>query len=299
MAVHLKEVPVVRRSSSMIRRNVSVRLKERLSVHRRIALGTWAPPDDPTVHGTLRLRAEPVLDWVTRARAATGQRITLTSVVAKAMGIVLQEVPDANVLIRWGRIYLRQDIDIFVHVAFKDPVTGKHDLSGVTLRGVDSRTVSELAAELEASVSRVRQDDDPSMKATRRRMRQLPQVLMRRMLKSLSFASYTLNLDLSGIGSPRDPFGGVAITNVGALGLDTAYVPLVPYTRLPIFLAMGAVCDEPVVENGEVVPAKVLALHASFDHRILDGAQVARMANILRRVFANPDGELGPADPSA
>ena len=287
---------MARANTGLIRRNVSVKLKERLSVHRRIALGTWSPPDDPTVHGTLRLRAEPVLDWLDRARAATGQRITLTAVVIKAMGVVLKEVPDANVLIRWGQIYLRQDVDIFVHVAFKDPVTGKHDLSGVTLRKVDERTVPDIAAELAASVSKVRADKDPSMKQTRRRMRQLPQVLMRGMLKSLSFASYTLNLDLSRVGSPRDPFGGVAITNVGALGLDTAYVPLVPYTRLPIFLAMGAVSDEPVVEDGEVVPAKLLSLHATFDHRILDGAQVGRIADILRRIFANPDQELGPPD---
>jgi len=285
---------MARSTGGLIRRNVAVQLKKRLSVHRRIALGTWSPPDDPTVHGTLRLRAEPVLAWLERARERTGQRVTLTTVVVKAMGIVLREVPDANVLIRWGRIYLRQDVDIFVHVAFKDPVTGKQDLSGVTLRKVDERTVGDLAAELQASVTKVRADKDPAMKDTRRRMRQLPQVLMRGMLKSLSFASYTLNLDLSAVGSPKDPFGGAGITNVGALGLDTAYVPLVPYARLPIFLAMGAVRDEPVVDNGEVVPAKVLALHATFDHRILDGAQVARMADILRRIFADPDKELGP-----
>ena len=41
---------------------------------------------------------------------------------------------------------------------------------------------------------------------------------------------YTFNLDLSGLGMPRDAFGGVTITNVGSLGLDIAYVPLVPYT---------------------------------------------------------------------
>lgn len=278
----------------LLRRNVAVHLKRRLSVHRRIALGTWSPPDDPTVHGTMRIRAEPILAWLAKIHETTGQRVTLTTAVAKACGIVLREVPDANVLIRWGRIYLRDDVDIFVHVAFKDPVTGRHDLSGVTLRNVDQRSVMELAADLEAAVAKVRADKDPTMRETRRRMRQLPQMLMRGMLRSMSFASYTLNLDLSAIGSPKDPFGGLGITNVGTLGLDTAYVPLVPYARLPLFLAMGAVRDEPVVEDDQVVVGKVLSLHTTFDHRILDGSHVGQMADILQRVLANPEAEMGP-----
>ena len=31
------------------------------------------------------------------------------------------------------------------------------------------------------------------------------------------------------------------ITNIGSIGLDQAYVPLVPYSRVPILIALGAV----------------------------------------------------------
>ena len=280
-------------------RNVELHLKKRLSVHRRMALGTWSGPDDPTIHGTLRIRAEPMEAYLAALREATGQRVTLTAAFAKASGLVLAEVPDANALIRWGRIYLRDRVDVFVHVAMTDPETGRHDLTGLTLRDVDTRPLVNLAADLDAAVERARADSDPSMRATRKTMRDTPLLLVRAALKGLSFVSYTLNLDPTRLGAPRDPFGGVGITNVGALGLDTAYVPLVPYAKVPLFIAMGAVETVPVVEGDTVVPGRMLSVHATADHRVVDGAHLADMARILRRVFADPAAAFGaiPSSP--
>jgi pyruvate dehydrogenase E2 component (dihydrolipoamide acetyltransferase) len=59
------------------------------------------------------------------------------------------------------------------------------------------------------------------------------------------------------------------------------------------------VVDEPVVDGGAVVPARVLPLHATFDHRLMDGAHLARFVAVLRRCFADPDGALGPAEAEA
>ena len=80
----------------------------------------------------------------------------------------------------------------------------------------------------------------------------------------------------------------MTITNVGSLGLDTAYVPLVPYTRVPIFVAPGAVKDMPVVEDGKVVPGKVMNVNASFDHRFIDGYHAAVLAKTIREMMESP-----------
>lgn len=78
------------------------------------------------------------------------------------------------------------------------------------------------------------------------------------------------------------------ITNVGTLGLDTAYVPLVPYSRVPILLAVGAVKDQPVIENGAVVPGKIMRVNATFDHRIIDGFHASVMSRVLRAWMEHP-----------
>ncbi len=111
---------------------------------------------------------------------------------------------------------------------------------------------------------------------------------MNAFLKLLSFVMYTLNIDLSGVGIPKDAFGSATITNVGSLGLDTAYVPLVPYTRVPIFVAPGAVKDVPVVDDGKVVPGKIMNVNASFDHRFIDGFHASVLSKTLREFIENP-----------
>ena len=84
------------------------------------------------------------------------------------------------------------------------------------------------------------------------------------------------------------------ITNVGSLGLEEAYVPLVPYSRVPLILAMGAVEEVPVVEGDQVVPGKRMRLCATFDHRVLDGAHAAVMSRTLRDWMEDPYHHFGP-----
>jgi pyruvate/2-oxoglutarate dehydrogenase complex dihydrolipoamide acyltransferase (E2) component len=88
------------------------------------------------------------------------------------------------------------------------------------------------------------------------------------------------------------------ITNIGSLGLEEAYVPLVPYSRVPLLIALGQVKEEPVVEDGQIVPGKIVRAFATFDHRVLDGMHAAKMSKTLKRIFADPEKELGPLPPA-
>ena len=95
-------------------------------------------------------------------------------------------------------------------------------------------------------------------------------------------------MDLRWAGIPNDPFGSIMITNIGSLGLDIAYVPLVPYARVPILIAMGAVKDVPVVHKGQIVPGKIMSVNATFDHRFIDGFHASVMSRVLRQWMEHP-----------
>src|SRR5512138_915468 len=105
----------------------------------------------------------------------------------------------------------------------------------------------------------------------------------------LSFLCYTLNLDLRRFGVASDPFGSLMITNIGSLGLDTAYAPLVPFSRVPLLFAIGETRDEVLVENGRPVVGKIMKVNATMDHRVIDGFHAARIAKVLREWMENPD----------
>ncbi|MBN2800649.1 MAG: 2-oxo acid dehydrogenase subunit E2 [Deltaproteobacteria bacterium] len=270
--------------------------KTDLSSFRRIAIGTWKTAYDPSVYGSVRLRVDKALEYQERFREKTGRRLTLTHMMAKAVAMVLADMPDANAILRFNRIYLRRDIGVFFQVAMKDPETGELDLSGKTIHGADRLSLVDIYDDFAASVEKVRAGEDKELEGTRSTFKSIPFLLLNTVLNTIGFLSYTLNLDLRGLGIPKDPFGSVMVTNIGALGLEEAYVPLVPYSRVPLLLAMGSVEDEAVVEDGQIVVGKVMRVYATFDHRILDGSHAARMARTLKAWFEDPFGHFDPLD---
>jgi hypothetical protein len=140
----------------------------------------------------------------------------------------------------------------------------------------------------------IRSGADKAMKKAKNDIMKIPFLAMNAFLKLIAFLLYDLNLDLRAIGFPKDAFGGATVTNVGSLGLDVAYVPLVPYTRVPIFVAPGLVRDEAVVDGGKVVPGRVMYINASSDHRFIDGYHAMVLSRTLREVLADPWTHLDP-----
>ncbi len=276
--------------------NTQLTLKRDISSFRKIAIGTWRTTKDPSVYGSLSLEVDGVLDYIARFREATGIHLTLTHLMAKAVALALAAMPDANAILRFNRIYLRKDIDVFFQVMMKDPVTGQIDLSGLTIRKADQKSIAEISAEFQRVAEKVRAGKDEEKEQTRKTMKRIPGFLIGRVLDVIGALLYTFNLDLRMLGLPKDPFGSVMVTNVGSLGLEEAYVPLVPYSRVPLLVAMGGVKKQALVndETDEIYVAKVMRVFATFDHRILDGAHAAKLASVFRDVFADPEGYFGP-----
>lgn len=278
--------------------NLSLRPQRDPSIFRRIAIGTWRTAYDPQVYGSVELRMEPALAYIEAFRARTGRRLTVTHMVAKAVAHTLQRVPEANAVLRWNRVYLRDRIGVFLQVVLTDEGEGKIDLSGATIYDVERKSLVEICDEVEQKVAVVRKRQDPALEKSRGLFRSVPYLLLNRFLDFLSFVTVTLNLDLRWAGIPSDPFGSVMVTNIGSLGLDMAYAPLVPYSRVPIVLAVGAVKDEAVVDGGRVVPGKVMRVHATFDHRFIDGWHAAVMSRTLKTMIEDPERHFGvPGDP--
>ena len=123
----------------------------------------------------------------------------------------------------------------------------------------------------------------------KRRSSLVPDLLRNAVLRLLGFVWFTLNVDLRWLGMPRDPFGSVAVTNLGSLGLERGYVAMAPYTHVPLLLAPGAVRDAPVVEGGELVPGKLMTLTCTYDARVIDVELAARGLRDLGAALEDPE----------
>ena len=226
--------------------NLELVRKDDVSSFRKIAIGTWQTAYDPSVYGTMEIRMDEAVKYMHRFREKTGRRLTISHMMAKVAAEALKTMPDANSILRWNRVYLRKRIGVFFQVVMTDEGEGKVDLSGATLYDVENMSLEQICDEFEKKVSLVRDRKDPALEKTRGTFKSIPYFMLNWVLRMISFFSFTLNVWISRwAGIPSDPFGSIMITNIGSLGLDVAYVPLMLlYSRVPILLAVGAVKDE-------------------------------------------------------
>ncbi len=86
---------------------------------------------------------------------------------------------------------------------------------------------------------------------------------------------------------PHEYTGGTfSISNLGMMGIEEFSAIINPPEAG--ILAVGAVREVPVVEEGEVKVGRRMKLTLSVDHRVADGAQGARFLQTLTRMLENP-----------
>jgi 2-oxoisovalerate dehydrogenase E2 component (dihydrolipoyl transacylase) len=97
-----------------------------------------------------------------------------------------------------------------------------------------------------------------------------------------------MQLGSSGQLGPSDLTGGTfSLSNIGAIG-GTYARPLLLPPEVAIG-ALGKISVLPRFDNeGEVVPAHIMQVSWSADHRVIDGATVARFSNMFKSYIENP-----------
>lgn len=78
-----------------------------------------------------------------------------------------------------------------------------------------------------------------------------------------------------------------SITNIGSAG-GQWFTPVINHPEVAI-LGIGRIAEKPVIKNGEIVAAPVLALSLSFDHRMIDGATAQHALNHIKRLLSEPE----------
>jgi pyruvate/2-oxoglutarate dehydrogenase complex dihydrolipoamide acyltransferase (E2) component len=256
---------------------------------RKIAMGSWNTVGDPSVYGTLEIEMSNANRFMAELSQSSGIKISPSHLVGKAVAQVLERRPEINGLIRFRRIYQRSQVDIFYQVNIpRGGDVSQADLSGTVVRRAEKLSVRDIAQALRNQAEQIRQGEDKELKQAMKMMRWMPWSLMKAMLNMTSFFNYDLNLNLSWLGIPKDPFGSVMITNIGSLGAMEAWAPLVPYTRVPLLLTVGAVTDRPWAVDGRVEVRPIMKIGVTFDHRFMDGVHGAAMCRHFLDCFADP-----------
>ncbi len=268
---------------------VRLRREGKISGWRKVATATWSSSSEASIFGWMHVDATNLLSFIERTRSATGARVTITHVVGKAVALGFAECPDANAALSLRGVLRRESIDVFFSVAAE----GGRSVAGAKVRRVDELSVSDIAARLDESVSRIRGKGDTELQRSQAMLKNLPAPVVSLALRAVSALSFDLGLDLEKVGVPVDPFGTAIVTNVGVLGLEQGFAPLMPHGRSPCIVTVGKVRDRVWPVDGEPRVRPVLTLGSTFDHRVVDGHHLGKIAARLRAVLDEPDAFLG------
>jgi pyruvate/2-oxoglutarate dehydrogenase complex dihydrolipoamide acyltransferase (E2) component len=278
-----------------------------LSTWRKVALSTWGEPVNPTAYGVIDLDCEPALTYIAKLRETSGEKITLTHLVGKIIALTIAQHPEVNGFVSYGRLMLRDTVDIFFQVAFFDDEVGKTgpresrnrsteskkaNLAGAKIREVDKKSVVDIARELREKAEAIRSRGDGDTVKSASMMSNVPGPVVGLALRAAAYLHYDMGISLKRFGMPNDGFGSCMITNIGVFGLEVGFAPLLPVGRVPLILTLGAVRDVARVVDGKVVVAKSVSIGTAFDHRVMDGYHAGVMAKRFREIFEHPQREL-------
>lgn len=265
--------------------NIKLGEKQDLTSYRKIAIASWRHPRNPNTYAMLDLPVGPALAFLKSYDSETP--LTLTHFVTKIAAHCLDRYSELNHVLRMGNLYKRQQVDIFITTLLKTS-KGK-DLSGFVIRDADKISIEEVASMSSARAGDLRHNRDKENLKVQQIVNPLPSFLLRPLLLIQEFLQFTLNIAIPSVGMPKDRFGSAMITNIGALGIENAFIPLSPYSRCPLLIGVGKPRMIPIVRDDEVVAANSAIITFTFDHRYADGAHGSHLMRRFKKIFTNPD----------
>jgi len=257
-----------------------------MSTRRKLMAASWSPPSEGTVFGVLNVNAEALMKYIAKL-AAKGEKVSVTTCVIKAIGLGLRDAPGINCRLVFGRFIPRSSIDVSCLVS----VDGGSDLAQAKVGNADCKSLQDISGELKAKADKLRKHMDKDFEASKPLMSKLPVWVLRPIVYVVGFLAGALGLNIPALGVRPYPFGSALVTSVGMLGVEQAFVPFTPFTRVPLLMMVGEVTKRAVVaEDGKTIVARdMLTLTGTIDHRFADGTEAARLSKKIKMVLENPD----------
>ncbi|MGE0713278.1 MAG: 2-oxo acid dehydrogenase subunit E2 [Planctomycetota bacterium] len=252
---------------------------------RKFAMAFWDAPREGLIYGHVKVDVSRMRQFQEHVQQKFGIRPSIGLLVGRSVALALHQVPEGNAKIIWGQAYLKDTVDVYYQVDVED---GK-DLSGVVVPDVGRKTCVEVTQILNERAGKLRRGEDEQYEKTQKGLLSyVPGWLLRFLLKALTFLEYNFGIPPTFLGANAEPFGTVMVTNVSKFGIDVAYAPLVPVSRVPLIVLVGQPTDEAWVRDGKLVVAPVAPFSATFDHRLLDGNKIGRIVRAVRSYLEDP-----------
>jgi pyruvate dehydrogenase E2 component (dihydrolipoamide acetyltransferase) len=230
------------------------------------AAAIYTAPTDSRVYGTLDIDVTDASRFIEEKREA-GTKLTMTHMVTAVVSrAVAFDVPEMNCFVRRGRMIGRTR-------------------TSVIIRDAHARTVTSIAAEIREKAQIARGGVESKAAQNKYLLNRIPWPLRRPIFLILKWITVDMGVEIKALGLSAHSFGSLVVSDIGSHGLKTGMTGLMPAAKVPAVIVLGKVEEKPVVRKGEIVIRTILPLTGTFDHRIVDAAQIGKLARGIKRNF--------------
>ena len=249
------------------------------------AAAIYTTPTDSRVYGTLDIDVTDAKRFLDEKRGS-GVKITMThlatAVLARAVAF---DVPEMNCFIRRGRMVGRKRIDVLVPVA----IGGGEGVSAILIKDAHARTVTSIAEEIRSRAEENRSGIESKTAQNKYLLNRIPWPLRRPAFRFLKWITVDMGIKIDSLGLSADSFGSFVVSDIGSFGLNTGMTSLMPVAKVPAVIVLGKIEEKPVVRKGQIEIRTMLPMTGTFDHRIVDGLQIGKLARGIKRNFRKPE----------
>ena len=248
------------------------------------AAAIYTTPTDSRVYGTLDIDVSECKRYIDERREQ-GVKITMVHMAVAALSrAVAFDVPEMNAFIRRGAVVGREHLDAMVPIS----VGGDSGVTSAIIRNAHAIPVAEIAAQVRAKARRRRAGDESKAAQNKYLLNRIPWPIRRPVFRLLKWITVDMGIEIARLGLSANSFGSFVISDIGSFGLATGMTALMPAAKVPAVIVLGKIEQKPVVRDGEIVVRTILPLTGTFDHRIVHGLQIGKLARGIKRNFRKP-----------
>ena len=273
----------------MFRRRSDATCVRDLPPLRRIMPYLMPTRTESAVYFPQRIEVDELLAWLeeTNAGRRPQDRIALFHVLVTAIARAIRLRPELNRFVSGRRTYQHDDITIsfIVKVAMHDDAPETE----VRLSFTGTETVEEVRDRVEAAVQRKRTEQTGGDDRLVNFFAHWPRPVLRMIARLIVALDYHNALPRA-LREAIPLYTSVYLVNVGSIGIAPPFHHLYEHGSASVFVAIGQVTKQPVVDdNGTVVARSCLDAVYTLDERASDGFYFARAAEVFRRLVSRPE----------
>lgn len=235
-----------------------------------------------------RIEVGGLLAWLEQRNAGLpeGERVTLFEVFLTAIARTLALRPEVNRFVSGRRTY--QHTEISISFIVKKALTEEAPETEVRLVFAGDETVEQVHDLVSSALRRERGTERGADDKLVDFFASWPRPVLGLVARAVRTMDYHNVLP----GALRDAiplYTSVYLVNLGSVGADAPFHHLYEHGSASVFVAMGRVGKQPVVDDdGQVVARDCINLAYTLDERATDGFYFARTAEVFRRLVADP-----------